>query len=105
MAATPNDFTQPDVPQNMREFYILYHADSKRLNTKLDELDKSHEEDRESFLELVEGHKKAIAEIVTCAKVQDERILQLDKKVSSWSLTNTVIAIGAAVAGFFGISK
>lgn len=57
MANDPGDFSNPKVPQNMREFFILYSNDSEKLNLKLDEMEASYQEDREDFLSVIGGFK------------------------------------------------
>ena len=57
MTNGPGDFSNPKVPQNMREFFILYSNDSEKLNAKLDEMEASYQEDREDFLSVIGGFK------------------------------------------------
>lgn len=101
MVATPSDFQNPEIPTTMREFYMIYFRDSKRLNEKLDELDESHNEDRESFLAVIEEQRAAIQSLAIYNTKHTEKIDQLEKKVNTWNLTNTLAAVGAFIAALF----
>jgi len=57
MANSPNDYSNPDVPTNQREFYMLYMQNMTHNKESFESIDKrlleiaeSQEEDRESIL-------------------------------------------------------
>ena len=53
MTIKPADFQDPETPKSFREFYVIYYRDSQRLNKRLDEIEASAQEDRETFLAIL----------------------------------------------------
>jgi len=108
MASSPNDFSNPEVPTNMRDFYVLYWNDRKATAAKLEEIAESQCEDRETVLKVIDKWEAWIKEHDTNLQANlstltrhDEKIDSLEKKVNTWSLTNSLVAIGAFVTALF----
>lgn len=108
MAATADDFTNPEVPTNMREFYMLYWQDRHNLNDKLDSIRETQVESDEiladhmqKFNDWVKCHESEKTINLKKLERHDEKIDQLEKRVTTWSLSNTLIAIGAFVSSLF----
>ena len=108
MTNTPSDFSNPEVPTNMRDFYVLYWNDRKALNNKLEEISESQCEDRETVLKVIDRWEKWIKEHdehlqtnLTVLTRHDEKIDSLENKVNTWSLTNSLAAIGAFITALF----
>lgn len=101
MASVPVDnFTNLN-PQSNREW--LMH-----INEKLDALIVSHNEDREDFETIInkwddwrDCHDRELVTNLKTLEKHNEKIDQLEKKVNTWSLTNTVAAIGAFITALF----
>ena len=99
MAALPdNDLSDIKDPKTPREMFqkILHLIES-------DQEDRA--EDRElleSFITTQKAHNDMIeARIRTiegCDQRRDEKVDQLEKKVNTWNITNTLAAIGAFIA-------
>ena len=108
MASNPGDFSNPEVPTNMRDFYVLYWNDRKALNLKLEEIANSQTEDREDVVKFIDKIDKWIechddtlqVNLMTLTR-HNEKIDALEKKVNTWSLTNTLAAIGAFITALF----
>jgi len=101
MAAVPTDnFTNLN-PQSNREW--LMH-----INDKLDALITSHNEDREDFETVINSwdewkkcHDKDLSANLQRIAKHDEKLEQIEKKVNTWSLTNSLAAIGAFITALF----
>jgi len=108
MANNPGDFSNPEVPTNMRDFYVLYWNDRKALNAKLEEIAESQADDRDVVLRVIDKWEKWIKEhdehlqanLSTLTR-HDEKIDSLEKKVNTWSLTNSIATIGAFLTALF----
>jgi len=74
MTIKPADFEDPKTPKTFREFYIVYYKDSVRLNERLDEVEASAQEDRESFLALVDKQREMLAKHASCIDSLDQRL-------------------------------
>ena len=74
MTIKPADFQDPETPKSFREFYVLYFKDSQRLNKRLDEIEASAQEDRETFLSMVDKHREALAKQASCLDSLDQRL-------------------------------
>lgn len=115
MADSPTNYQNPEVPTNSREFYMLYFQNMNRIkesfegiNKRLDEITESQAEDRENMMAIFDkwdkwkvchdGDLSANLKILTR---HDEKIDSLEKKVNTWSLTNTLAAIGAFITALF----
>ena len=108
MTPSQNDFSNPEVPTNMRDFYVLYWNDRKALNAKLEEIAESQCEDRETVLKVIDkwekwikNHDDHLQTNLSTLTRHDEKINSLEKKVNTWSLTNTFAAIGAFITALF----
>ena len=108
MAAIPDDFTNPEVPTNMREFYMLYWADRQNLNGKLDDIKDSQAESDDVLADFMQKindwikcHDDELKGNLRVLDKHSEKIDQLEKKVITWSLTNTLAAIGAFITALF----
>ena len=80
------------------------------LNNKLDDALESQADDRDSFIKYmeridkwIECHDKDMLQREKELATKFEKIDSLEKKVNSWSMTNTIMAIGAAIAAMFGL--
>jgi len=80
------------------------------MNQKLDDALESQADDRDSFVKYMERidswidcHEKEKLQREKELSTKFEKIDSLEKKVNSWSMTNTVMAIGAAIAAIFGL--
>ena len=100
MAVTQENFTNLN-PQSNREW--LMH-----INEKLDSLIESHNEDREDvesfrskWIQWVDCHDKELTLNLKKIERHDEKLDQLEKKVNTWSLTNTLAVIGAFITSIF----
>ena len=108
MTSSPSDFSNPDVPTNMRDFYVLYWNDRKATAAKLEEIAESQADDRDTVLKVIDKWEKWIKEHDDHLQVNlsvltrhDEKIDSLEKKVNTWSLTNSLAAIGAFITALF----
>lgn len=115
MAINPADFQNPEVPTNNREFYMLYvqHMNKMResfksIDDKIVEIMESQQEDRENMLSLFEKwdkwkecHDKDLLGNLKTLERHTEKIDQIEKKVNTWNLTNTLAAIGAFITALF----
>ena len=108
MAASPNDFSNPEVPTSLRDFWVLYWHDRKEWKEKLEEITQSQTEDREDvvkFIDKMDGwiknHDSCLSVNMSTLTRHDEKIDSLEKKVNTWSLTNTLAAIGAFITALF----
>lgn len=88
-------------PQTNREWMQL-------IVRKIDDLAESQQEDREDFMSMFdkwntwkECHDKELAANLGTLTKHNEKIDQLEKKVTAWSLTNTLAAIGAFITAIF----
>lgn len=108
MASNPGDFSNPEIPTNQRDFYVMYWHDRKEWKDKLEEITASQTEDREDVVkyidkmdEWIKCHDSALqANLMTLTR-HNEKIDSLEKKVNTWSLTNTLAAIGAFITALF----
>lgn len=80
------------------------------LNNKLDDALESQADDRDSFIKYMERidnwiqkHDEDKLADAKLFSTQCEKTDNLEKKVNSWSMTNTIMAIGAAIAAMFGL--
>ena len=78
------------------------------LNTKIDTILKSQAEDRETLIAYMEKtndwikcHDRDVLAREKLVEKHTEKIEQLEKKVNTWSLTNTLAAIGAFITALF----
>ena len=101
MAAVPVENFSNLNPQSNREW--LMH-----INEKLDALIVSHNEDREDFETIINNwddwkkcHDKELSANLQRLSKIDEKVEQIEKKVNTWSLTNTLAAIGAFITAIF----
>lgn len=74
MTIKPADFQDPKTPKTFREFYMLYYNDSLRLNERLDKIEESAQEDRETFLALVDKQREMLAKHASCLDSLDQRL-------------------------------
>ena len=100
MAALPDNLSDLH-PQTSREWFQF-------LNTKIDTILESQAEDRETVIAYMEKtndwikcHDKDVLAREKLAEKHTEKIEQLEKKVNTWSLTNTLAAIGAFITALF----
>jgi uncharacterized protein (UPF0179 family) len=100
MAALPDNLSDLH-PQTSREWFQF-------LNTKIDTILESQAEDRETVIAYMEKtndwikcHDKDVLAREKLAEKHSEKIEQLEKKVNTWSLTNTLAAIGAFITALF----
>jgi chromosome segregation ATPase len=82
MAINPADFEHPETPKSFREFYMIYFKDSQRLNEKLDELDKSQQDDREAFEAVIDKWNESIAKQASCIDSLDYRLQAVEKSAA-----------------------
>ena len=108
MASSPKRYPNPEIPSNEDEFFILYWNDRKALNAKLEEIAKSQYEDREDVVKYmdkidkwIDNHDNHLQTNLSILTRHDEKIDSLEKKVNTWSLTNSLAAIGAFVTALF----
>lgn len=100
MAALPDNLSDLH-PQTSREWFQF-------LNTKIDTILESQAEDRETVIAYMEKtndwikcHDRDVLARERLAEKHSEKIEQLEKKVNTWSLTNTLAAIGAFITALF----
>jgi hypothetical protein len=100
MAALPDNLSDLH-PQTSREWFQF-------LNTKIDTILESQAEDRETFIAYMEKtndwircHDRDVLAREKLAEKHTEKIEQLEKKVNTWSLTNTLATIGAFITALF----
>ena len=100
MAALPDNLSDLH-PQTSREWFQF-------LNTKIDTILESQAEDRETVIAYMEKtndwikcHDRDVLAREKLAEKHTEKIEQLEKKVNTWSLTNTLAAIGAFITALF----
>jgi len=100
MAALPDNLSDLH-PQTSREWFQF-------LNTKIDTILESQAEDRETFIAYMEKtndwikcHDRDVLAREKLVEKHTEKIEQLEKKVNTWSLTNTLAAIGAFITALF----
>ena len=79
-------------PQTTKEW--LVHLNNKLNSVILNQAD---------FRETQEVMSGKLDTVITCQATQDVRIDHLETKVNAWSITNTIMAIGAAIAAMFGL--
>jgi hypothetical protein len=110
-----DDFSDPEVPKSPREFYMLYFQNMQKnqssfdgINQKIDAIIESQADDRDNMMAIFgkwDGwkvdHDKELKVNLKCLERHDEKIDSLEKKVNTWSLTNTLAAIGAFVTALF----
>ena len=108
MAASQNDFSNPEVPTSQRDFWVLYWHDRKEWKEKLEEITKSQTEDREDVVKFIDkiddwikNHDACLAVNMGTLTRHDEKINTLDKRVNTWNLTNSLAAIGAFITALF----
>jgi len=108
MASSPKHYPNPEIPSNEDEFFILYWNDRKALNAKLEEIARSQTEDREDVVKFIdkidkwiENHDDSLQTNLSTLIRHDEKIDSLEKKVNTWSLTNSLAAIGAFLTALF----
>lgn len=80
------------------------------LNQKLDDALESQADDRDAVIKYMDKidkwmdvHDQEKLEREKELATKFEKIDSLEKKVNSWSMTNTIMAIGAAIAAMFGL--
>jgi len=100
MASLPSDLSDLH-PQTTREWFMF-------LNTKIDTILESQAEDRETLIAYMEKtndwikcHDRDVLAREKLVEKHTEKIEQLEKKVNTWSLTNTLAAIGAFITALF----
>jgi hypothetical protein len=100
MAALPDNLSDLH-PQNSREWFMY-------LNTKIDTILESQAEDRETVIsymdktnDWIKCHDGNLTGNLKKLERHDEKIDQLEKKINTWSLTNTLAAIGAFITALF----
>ena len=100
MGALPNDL-QDLHPQSTREWFMY-------LNTKIDTILESQAEDRDTLIAYMEKtndwikcHDRDLTGNLKTLEKHNEKIEQLEKKVNTWNLTNTLAAIGAFITALF----
>lgn len=115
MAINPADFQNPEVPTNNREFYMLYVQHMRRTQESFTDIvdsikgiQESQQEDRENMMALFEKwdkwkecHDKELVTNLKTIERHSEKIDQIEKKVNTWNLTNTLAAIGAFITALF----
>ena len=73
------------------------------------EADKERLENTQKILndlsELVKKHDEKIQENITCLGKKSVKIANLESRVNSWSLLNSLGVVVASILGFLGISK
>ena len=110
MASNPSDFTNPEVPTTMREFYMLYWADRHNLNLKLDDIKSSQMESDDMLADYMQKtndwikcHDQGLLQREKLAERHGEKIDQLEKKVNSWNILNSLGALIAAILAALGL--
>lgn len=100
MAALPDNLSDLH-PQTSREWFQF-------LNTKIDTILESQAEDRETVIAYMEKtndwikcHDRDVLAREKLVEKHTEKIEQLEKKVNTWNLTNTLAAIGAFITALF----
>ena len=108
MASNPSDYSNPEIPTSQRDFWVLYWHDRKEWKERLEEITKSQAEDRDDILKKfdkfdawIKNHDDHLQTNLSVLTRHDEKIDSLEKKVNTWSLTNTIVAVGAFISALF----
>jgi len=108
MANTPRQYPNPEIPTSPDEFWVLYWHDRKANAAKLEEIATSMAEDREDIIKKfdkfdmwIKNHDDHLQTNLATLTRHDEKIDSLEKKVNTWSLTNTIAALGAFITALF----
>jgi len=110
MTDSRTDFSNPEVPTSMREFYILYWHDRQNLNERFNQLEESQADDRDTVLDILREQKDLnnkidgrIKHIEDCGIVSAEKIGQLERRVNGWNILNSLGVIIAAIMAALGL--
>jgi uncharacterized protein (UPF0179 family) len=102
MAALPDNLSDLH-PQTSREWFQF-------LNTKIDTILESQAEDRETVIsymdktnDWIKCHDRDLKEREKLAEKHTEKIDQLEKKVNTWNVTNSLGVIVAAILAALGL--
>ena len=102
MAALPDNLSDLH-PQTQREWF-------QYLNTKIDTILESQADDREVLVEFMNKtnnwivcHDKGLMDREKLAEKHSEKIDQLEKKVNSWNVINSLGVIVAAILAALGL--
>jgi predicted adenine nucleotide alpha hydrolase (AANH) superfamily ATPase len=105
--ALPDDFSNPDIPRSQGEFWRMYVHNSEILNNKLDVIDKTYNEDREDFVQVVDSLKDILAKHSSCMDSLDYRLkaIECEKIPEKLDVVNeTINAIRIKQNWFAGIN-
>jgi hypothetical protein len=102
MAALPDNLSDLH-PQTSREWFQF-------LNTKIDTILESQAEDRDTVISYMEKtndwikcHDKDLTSNLKTLEKHNEKIDQLEKKVNTWNVTNSLGVIVAAILAALGL--
>ena len=108
MASNPSDYSNPEIPTSQRDFWVLYWHDRNEWKERLEEITESQADDRDAVLKVIDKWEKWTKEHDTNLQANlsvltrhDEKIDSLEKKVNTWSLTNSIATIGAFLTALF----
>lgn len=102
MASFPNTDDLANLnPQTTREWLV-------HINTKIDAMMESQTEISETLVEYIDKtddwircHDTGLLQREKMAERHDVKINELERKVNAWSMTNTILAIGAFISSLF----